>query len=396
MVSVQEYCDRVQGSVRRMSTRTVSLSEAYRRVASYDAYSHMDLPRFDTAAMDGFAARSEDLEGASEQNPVRIKNVGEILMGQVAEVGVGPGEAVAVPTGGQVPTGADTVVPVERCSVDRSLLTVTEPSPRDANIRRPGEDLRRGELLFNSGRRLGPVELSMLAAIGVASVKVVSTPQVGILSTGNELVQPGKALPPARIYNSNSTLLAGLVARLGARPVDCGVIPDDPATLVARLEAASDHVDVLVTSGGISAGVNDPLRRAAAQGLQVECVKVAMKPGRPQAFGQVNGKPLIGVPGNPTSAFVSFEVFVRPLLSRLMGLAGPEYVRVVLGETVEGVADRVRYVPMAPCPVSGGWVSAGNRKSLNRLASLSQACGLVRLLPGTTLEAGEPAEALLI
>lgn len=397
-LSVDEYRNRILESVRRLPVRAVALDRALGRVAAHDVHCHLDLPTFDTAAMDGFAVRSVDVARASELSPVPLRVIGEVRMGQASDRAVGEGEAMAVPTGGPVPRGADAVIPIERCAVAGRTVSVNEPALAGKHIRRAGEDLGRGERILSAGRRLSAMDVAALATIGAGTARVLAAPVVGIISTGDELVSPGERLRSGQIFDSNSYLLRALATGLGARALDCGRVRDDPQDLLAAVQDASKKANLLVCSGGVSAGSNDPVRRAIAEGLQAECVNVAMKPGRPQAFGDVNGTPFIALPGNPASALVSFEVFVRPALRKMMGLACEvEYAHAVVEESVRGAEDRVRYVPMRLCRTAGGWVASseegGNR---NRFAALSTAECLVRLLPGAHLESGDCAEVLML
>lgn len=397
-LSVDEYCNRIIGSVRRLPVRAVALDRALGRVAAHDVHCHLDLPPFDTAAMDGFAVRSADVVRASELSPVRLRVIGEVRMGQASDRGVDHGEAIAVPTGGAVPLGADTVIPIEQCAVAGPTLSVDQPASAGKHIRKVGEDLGRGERIVSAGRRLSAMDIAALATIGAGTARVLAAPVVGIISTGDELVAPGERLRSGQIFDSNSYLLRALATGLGARALDCGRVGDDPQDLLAAVQRASQKADLLVCSGGVSAGSNDPVRRAIAEGLQAECVNVAMKPGRPQAFGDVNGTPFIALPGSPASALVSFEVFVRPALHKMMGLACEvEYAHAVVEESLRGAKDRVRYVPMRLCRTASGWVASSEEAAnRNRLTALSAAECLVRLQPGVCLESGDSAEILML
>ncbi|MBW3590287.1 MAG: molybdopterin molybdotransferase MoeA [Actinobacteria bacterium] len=398
MVPVDEYSRRILDSVHTLPACTVLLGEALGRVAAQDVHCHLDLPPFDTAAMDGFAVRSRDVAGASEHTPARLRVVGEVRMGRVSDRRLGKGQAMAVPTGSQVPPGADAVVPIEQCVVANSMLSVHEPIGQGKHVRLAGEDLTSGELIVATGNRLRAMDMAALASAGAGTAEVVAVPAVGIISTGDELVSPGEDLRLGQIFDSNSYLLRALTAELGARPVDCGLVRDDPQGLLAALQKASEQVDLLVCSGGVSAGLNDPVRRAVAEGLQAECVSVAMKPGRPQAFGDVAGTPFIALPGNPASVLVSFEVFVRPALHKMMGLAYQvEYTHAVVEEALRGAEERVCYVPMRLRPTAGGWIASPERAvSRSRRESLSAVRGLVRLLPGASLNPGDCAEILVL
>lgn len=397
MVPVDEYRRRILDSVHTLPACRLPLDEALGRIAARDVHCHIDLPPFDTAAMDGFAVRSRDVAGSSEHTPARLRVVGEVRMGRVSDRRVGKGQAMAVSTGSQVPPGADAVVPIERCVVASSTLSVHEPIGQGKHVRLAGEYLTSGELIVATGSRLGAMDIAALAGAGAGTAEVAA-PAVGIISTGDELVSPGEDLRLGQIFDSNSYLLRALTAGLGARPVHCGLVRDDPQDLLATLQRASEQVDLLVCSGGVSAGSNDPVRRAVAVGLQAECVSVAMKPGRPQAFGHVAGTPFLALPGNPASVLVSFEVFVRPALRKMMGLASKvEYAHAVVEEALRGAEDRTCYAPMRLRATAGGWIASPEwAPSPSRRESLSAARGLVRLLPGASLRPGDRAEILML
>jgi molybdopterin molybdotransferase len=242
------------------------------------------------------------------------------------------------------------------------------------------QDLRTGDLVVEPGARLTAASLGLLAAVGAEDVDVVPPARVGILSTGDELVRPPGRLGPGRIYDSNAVMLAGQVREAGAEPVDLGTAPDDPGALLTILDAAAPGVDVLLCSGGVSAGGNDPVRGAFAYGDEVSCLRVAMKPGGPQAFGFHAGKPFFGLPGNPVSAFVSFEVFVRPALRRMMALEESRpRLAVCLQEVVPSSDDFVRFVP-SRLVLEGGTITASPcARHSNLLAGLAQADALVEV-----------------
>lgn len=398
MLSVEEYRGRLLEGVSRLAVRTVALPDSVGRASAYDVYSHLDLPPYDAAAMDGFAVRAEDLAGADRGCPVTMSIAGEIRMGAGADADIGPTRAVAVSTGGRLPAGADSVVPWEQCIQDGSAVTFTSPVQAGRHIRRRGEDLHRGDLVVRAGRRLAPGDIAALAAVGRTSARVVSAPAVAILSTGDELTAPGDELAFGRIYDLNSSMLSAQVSELGGISVPCGHVPDDPSALVRAMGQVVDGVDLILCSGGVSAGSRDPVRAAAGRGVEAKCIQVAMKPGRPQAFGRFRNRPFIALPGTPAAALISFQVFVRPVLNKMMGLSpGDGSVAGVVGEAMAGQDGVDRFVPVRRNPVTGEWLEAGSReKSSGRLTSVTSAEGLVRIRPGKHLEAGETAEILLL
>lgn len=366
--------------------RTISLEDAYGCVLAADLTAPRDLPPFPSSAMDGYAVASADIAEA----PVTLPIAGEVHIGRHPEAASGAGRAVAVPTGGLMPEGADCVVPFEKCSVRGDRVTITVPARQGHNVRPAGEDLQRGEVLVKAGRRLGPADLGAIAAGGYAEVEVYRKPVVATFSTGDELVKPGKQTGPAQIFESNSHMLRGLVHKAGGDPVYAGRVPDDPRALIRALEEAPP-ADVLLCSGGVSAGRDDPVKRAFGTGDEVCCVQVAVQPGRPQAFGHWAGKPFFGLPGNPMATLVSFELFVRPALQLMMGLpAELGYLTATLETGLEASPAAVRYVPVELERKQSGLVArtTGRRRS-NQLAALARASGLAEVPAGTDLSKGD-------
>jgi molybdopterin molybdotransferase len=299
-----------------------------------------------------------------------------VRMGRPADVEVRPGGAVAVPTGGHVPVGADAVVPIEHAVVEGARLLILRAPGRGRHIRPAGEDVAAGEVLVPAGRRLTAPDLGFLASAGLASVSVRPRARVGIVSTGDELVDPGQHRDDGRIYDANSYTLDGAVRETGGVPILLGRVPDDPARLAATLTDAVPRVDALVSSGGVSVGEGDPVK--AAFGREVEFMEVAMQPGKPQAFGTIGGRPYFGLPGNPVSVFVSFEVFVRPALLRMMGRAGDrQAVTATLEGELGGPSEKVRFARVRLRREGRAWKATptgGSRSNL--LATVSRADGL--------------------
>jgi molybdopterin molybdotransferase len=390
MLSVDEYCDLILGSVTRLPHRRVALHDALGCVLAEQVLAEFDLPPFASSAMDGFAVRAADIAIASEETPAQLAVVGEVSMGKAPGSSLERGEAIAIPTGAVVPEGADAIVPNELVVRRGGHILVFGPIPQGRHVRPAGEDLARGEVVVDEGSTLSAADLGALAASGTAEVTVVPRAKVGILSTGDELVRPAGALRAGQIYDSNAFMLAGLVREAGAQPIDLGPLPDDPEALVSALDAPGADVDAFICSGGVSAGKNDPVKGAFASGSEVCCVDVAVQPGRPQAFGIRQGKPFFGVPGNPVAAFVSFELFVRPGLCKMMGRAERRRaIEATLDGTVKAPEDCVRFV-MAGLRREGATLIATPRagQHSNLLAALARADALVEVPPGSSITSG--------
>ncbi|MBS1674731.1 MAG: molybdopterin molybdotransferase MoeA, partial [Actinobacteria bacterium] len=322
--TVEEQQQRVLAAVRPLPAVTVPLAEAGGSVLAADAIAANPVPVFDNSAMDGFAVRFADVVGASEADPVVLRVTADLPAGSPADPPLERGEAVRIMTGSALPSAADTIVPFEDTAgglADSLETAVVQRAPRaeGAHVRRSGADVAAGAVAMRAGTLLGPRQLSALASVGIAEVAVARRPRVAVVSTGSELVTPGTPLERGQIPESNGLLLAGLVTETGAEVVLREVVGDDgdgPAEAVARAEALG--VDAVIFSGGVSAGAYEPVRRSMS--ATMEFVPVAMQPGKPQAFGTTAaGTLLFGLPGNPVSVAVSFEVFVRPALLRLQG-----------------------------------------------------------------------------
>ncbi|GAA2147004.1 molybdopterin molybdotransferase MoeA [Kitasatospora kazusensis] len=326
-----------------------------------------DLPPFDNSSMDGYAVRTADTAGATEQYPSVLTVVGDIAAGAGDLPKVGPGQTARIMTGAPVPPGAEAVAPVEwtdggtgtgraadsmGAPVDGEEVRVLRPVSEGAHIRRRGSDIRTGDDILSAGTLLGPTQLGLLAAIGRDTVRVRPRPRVVVLSTGSELVQPGDPVGPGQISDSNSFTLTAAALDAGAIAYRVGGVPDDPAVLRAVLQDQLGRADLIVTSGGVSVGAYDVVKEALqpAQGGEsygdVDFRRLRMQPGKPQGFGRIGGVPLLALPGNPVSAYISFELFVRPVIRTMLGAPDVHrpVVRAVCGAELRSPAGRRQFL----------------------------------------------------
>ncbi len=316
LLTIEEAQQRVLGRAGRLPAENVPIAEAGGRVSAEDVRARVDLPPFASSAMDGFAVRAADLPGS-------LRIAGESAAGRPFGGQLAPGSAVAISTGAVVPEDADAVVPIENVSITDNAVTISKSVEPGAHVRPRGGDVTSGEVVVPAGVRLTPARLAAAAASGVAELSCARRPRVAVLATGSELVDPGGSLRPGQIYETNSLMLSTAAAGVGAEVVLQPSVADDEEALRETLERGL-AADVLVTSGGVSVGEHD-LVRAVELELGVEEVfwRVAMKPGKPVSFG-VRGETLVfGLPGNPVSALVGCELFVKPALRALQGLADP-------------------------------------------------------------------------
>jgi molybdopterin molybdotransferase len=344
----------------------VNLREAQGRVLAEDIVAPVNVPPFDNSAVDGYAVRGDDLDALGEK---RLAIVDRVAAGHASRQAVKVGEAIRIFTGAPMPAGADTVFMQEDCRVEGDCVVVPPGLRRGANRRLAGEDMRAGAVALPAGRRLGVQHVALAAALGLTELAVRRRVRVALFSTGDEIVEPGSALPSAALYDSNRYLLAGLIARFGAEITDLGILSDDPEKLKRALAAAAVNHDLVLTSGGVSSGEADHVRTAIESIGRLVFWRVAIKPGRPVAMGVMpgakggEGAAFVGLPGNPVAVFVTFVRVVRPLLLRLAGalpeplVAMParatfsykkrkgrrEYVRVALRSAADGTVEAIKY-----------------------------------------------------
>jgi len=324
--TVEEHQAVVNALLPALPVESVPVGAAHGRVLAADVVARVPLPGFDNSAMDGYAGRWAEL-GAADGSPVRLPVAEDIPAGRTDVVPLAPGTVHRIMTGAPLPPGADVVVPVELTDAGVEVVEIRDRPPIGSHLRAAGEDIVAGTVALSAGAPLGAAQLGLAAAVGVTELTVRSRPRVLVLSTGSELVAPGQPLARGQIYESNSTLLAAAVEEAGGVPRRLHFVPDDVDQFLATVRAELPTADLLITSGGVSAGAYEVVKDAFRTLGTVEFGKVAMQPGGPQGAGTVDGVPVITLPGNPVSAFVSFEVFVRPALRRALGHAFPDRLR---------------------------------------------------------------------
>jgi molybdopterin molybdotransferase len=375
------------------------LTEAYGCVLARDVVADVDIPSFASSAMDGFAVRSSEVAGATSSAPVELRIAGRAMIGRRPEGTVGGGEAIRIATGAPIPAGADTIVPIEAVELDGDVVRILEGSPEGRHIRPAGEDAKAGEPLVPAGRRLQAPELGLLATAGVSHPLVRPRPRVVVLSTGDELIPPTQSPDFGQVRDSNAYLLFAALREAGAVPMLAGIVHDDVDTLKEAVLSHLAQADAFVSSGGVSVGERDVVKAAFFKRGELDFYKVAMQPGMPQGFGHIEHKPYFGLPGNPVSVFVSFEVFIRPALMKMMGrrnLFRPE-ISARLEERVSGPRGKTQFARVRVRRTTDGWraTPTGGRGS-NLIATVAKANGLAVIPPGTeTAEAGEEVRVML-
>lgn len=321
MLSVDDHLVNCLNGVTVLPAREVPLLEAPGGRLAEDVVSEIDMPRFDNSSMDGYAVRAAELASAGEHSPVVLPVRGDIPAGHAEMVRLEPGTTIRIMTGAPVPAGADAVVPVEWTDGGTTQVRITRGPAEGAFVRRRSEDVRAGQTVLRAGTRLSARHIALLATVGRDRVRIQSRPFVLVMPSGNELVAPGKPLGPGQIHDSNGYGLIAAVRALGARAEHGGVIDDNPDAVTAALADAAGRADLVITTGGVSAGAYDTIKEVLGKLGTVGFEKVAMQPGMPQGFGVIgpDRTPIFTLPGNPVSALVSFEIFVRPALLRMAG-----------------------------------------------------------------------------
>ena len=415
MISIEEARERILAYVGRLEAEDRAALDALGQALAEDVVAEFDIPPLDNTSMDGYAVHAADTTGASPDTSRTLRVMGELAAGYVTHTPVPPGSALRIMTGAPIPPGADSIVPFEE--TDESALRppgsagplpaqvrIYKATAPGANIRRRGEDVRAGTVILRSGDVLRPAEAGVLASLGRTTARVIRRPIVAILSTGDEVIPPGQPLKPGQIYDSNASSIAALVRSYGGVPKLLGIARDTIEDLTAKLRLGLD-ADMLVTSAGVSRGDYDIVKDVLAKEGEVAFWTVAIKPGKPLAFGAFPGQhhriPHIGLPGNPVSSMVAFELFGRPAIFRMMGKAGWErpLLRAIAKDRIENRDDPRTF--FARCRVTredGAWVARlSGAQGSGILTSMAFANALAVIPPEVdVVEPGEEIDVMMI
>ncbi|MBM7805944.1 molybdopterin molybdotransferase [Geodermatophilus bullaregiensis] len=395
MRTVEEHQAVVAALLAPLGEEEVPLAAAHGRVLARDVPAGVPLPGFDNSAMDGYAARWAEV-GSAGEHPVRLPVADDVPAGRTDVVPLAPGTVQRIMTGALLPPGTDVVVPVELTDAATDVVEIRGAPPAGTHLRHAGEDITAGTVALEAGTPLGAAQLGLAAAVGARTLPVRRRPRVLVLSTGSELVEPGEPLLPGQVYESNSLLLCAAVEDAGGTARRLHFVPDDVDQFLSTVRAELAGADLLVTSGGVSAGAYEVVKDAFRTLGTVEFGKVAMQPGGPQGAGTVDGVPVVTLPGNPVSSFVSFEVFVRPALRRALGHAAPDRLRApaTLTAPLRSPAGRRQYLRGR---YDAGQVSQVGGPGSHLVAHLARAnCLVVVPEDVTELPAGARVDVVLI
>jgi molybdopterin molybdotransferase len=396
LTSVEDHLDALLALLPQPDPIELRLLDAIGLVLAEDVVSQVSLPAFPNSAMDGYAVVAADLSAATTGEPVRLPVVGEVVAGTGEVPDITPGRCVRIMTGAPIPVGADAVVPVETTSEDGDRVAFHRPYHPGSNIRHVGEDLVPDQPLVAAGRRITPADVALLANAGETRLPCYPPPRVVVLSTGDELVPAADTPGPGRIRDGNGPMIAALARQAGATPFSGGIVRDDRKALMYALDSNLGHADLVVCTGGASAGTRDLLPDVIGALGEVTTTKVAMQPGMPQILGRVRDVPVVGLPGNPVSAFVSFEVFVRPAIRTLQGrrdVARPR-VRAELTQAVTSPPYKRSFLRVRLAHTEGRWTATPTGAQGSHLvSSIALADGLAiipedvtQVPPGTQVD----------
>jgi molybdopterin molybdotransferase len=399
MDSVESYISEIIAAIRPLKPGELTLADAEGAVAAADVTAAWPLPGFDNSGMDGYAVLAADVATATPDAPVTLPVDGEVAAGDTTPRTLSPGRCIKIMTGALLPAGADAIVPVEWTDAGQDAVRISQAAAPGNAVRRAGGDAMPGDLLLPAGTRLGPAQIGVLAAAGHGTVLARRRPRVTVISTGSELAEPGQPVVPGRIWESNSYMLAACARQAGCDTTRHPTLRDDPDAVLAAVERAVADADLLITSGGVSMGGEHDVVKAALTKLgTVTFRKVAMQPGMPQGFGLLGGSatPILTLPGNPVSAFVSFQLFARPALRALQALPAKReaHRHARLTAPVSSPAGKRSFL-RGTLDREAGAVTPVSGQASHQLASLARADALIIVPePVTSLAAGETVDVL--
>lgn len=400
MISVEEALGLILENIREIGFEKVDIKEALGRVIAEDVYARRNIPPWDNSAMDGYAVRVDDVEGASKENPAVLKVIESLPAGYISENRLNPGEAIKIMTGAPMPNGADAVVMAEYTEKDGGKVRIFKRPEKGDHIRRAGEDVKDGQLVIKKGQLIRPSEIGMLASMARSIVSVYQRPRVAILATGDELVDLDEEICGAKIINSNTYAVGAQIQECGALPILLGIARDRQDELEEKLRL-SMNADIIITSGGVSVGDYDHVKDVVkGLGGDLRLWKVAIKPGKPLAFSMLNGRPMFGLPGNPVASMVTFEIFVRPAILKMMG--HKKIFRPIIDATIKSdlkKKEQRRHFIRASVQsdVDGYAVETTGDQGSHMMTSMTKANGLIIFHENETdIKAGDKVKVMLL
>lgn len=392
MITIEEALEIVLKETKVLGFETVNILNSLNKVLAEDIYSKDNLPPFDKSAMDGYAIISDDTENASEEKPVKLKIKGTIKAGDFYEGQLKCGEALKIMTGAPIPNGADAVIQIENVEADNEEVAIFNPVKKNRNILNLGEEIRKGDIALLSGMTIRPSEIGLMASLGFNSVKVFKAPKIIIITTGDELIDVNEELTSGKIRDCNGYSLMALGKNLQADVKSYGIVRDDMSLLFKKMKDAFEEGDIIITSGGVSAGDYDFVENCLKElGADIKFSSVAIKPGKPFTFAICKDKLFFGLPGNPLAVINTFEQFVRPAVKKMMGksdIHNKEF-KVVLGEDFSSVKGRTNYVYVNIEEKDGiHYAYKVGSQSSNQLLTISKANGII-IIDKKIVKAGE-------
>jgi molybdopterin molybdotransferase len=398
-ISVAEAVKLLQECAPKLGSERLPLLESYGRILAEDVTALVDHPSLDNSAMDGYACRLEDTLNASEATPVNLQVIADIPAGSIFEGEVSAGQAVSIYTGAPMPKGTNAVVPVEKTTVEESNVIITQPAD-PTNVRPKGQDFKKGDVHLKRGIKLNAASVGLAASMGHATLQVAKRPRVGILATGDEVIEAGQSIRDGQVYNSNTYSIAGLVQTAGAEAVVLPNIHDDKQALANAL-ANVGQLDLMLTSGGVSMGKYDFVRDLLFEEGEVHFWKVAMKPAGPVLFGTWRELPILGLPGNPVSCMIAFIILAKAFLQTSTGETTPlpyhQRIKAVADSDIKGAGVKENFARVKLSFSDGNYhASTTGNQSSGVLTSMLFADGLAIIPPGTTISKGEGLEVTLL